>query len=575
MQCAASSCSSNLDNKSHFHNSIADSLHIWRQELSHDLDHKFLLAGIEHGFTIVDNVDNVVPVEVGNHKSTSDPEAHQAVENQLKAGIAEGHYCIPTQRPTIISALGAIPKQSSVYDINKATFVKSMDCRVIHDCSLPKGQSVNDYCNELESVQYETVQNAIELAGPGYYMAKVDLKNAYKSVPIHPSNYHLTGFKWHFTGHPGHTYLCDTRLPFGAKRAPGIFHRLTQSIKRMLLRRGYDRVVVYLDDFLVIAPTKHECTSVLNILLHLLRRLGFCISWPKVAGPAQRITFLGFDIDTVSQSLELPRTKLSEFCDLLKWFCSAKRVSLKQLQRLAGKLNWACHVVRGGRVFLRRILDCMSLLKQPHHRMRITPEILADVHWWLNYIATFNCKRLWDTNPKYVHLYMDACNSGAGVQCGSDWVYVNWDVDWPLVKGMHINHKEVLALFLAAHRWAPDWKNTTVVVHTDSTCALGIIRKGSTRNHIIMECMRSFFWLSELHQFQVWPVHIPGKDNHIPDAISRIGQPGQLARLASLLYPGDHHGLGHLYRSLAQHMSYNSFVSFFPQVVAAPNWKRS
>jgi hypothetical protein len=521
-----------------------------------------LLGGIENGFNIVDEVCDVTPVEVGNHKSVMDPGAYQLIENQIKAGVAEGHFCVCNKKPTVISALGAVPKQSSRYNPVDKTVTEFNDIRIIHDCSLPKGRSVNDYCHELETVQYESVNTAIALAGPNYYMAKVDLKNAYKSVPIHPSNYHLTGFKWRFSGNTEYSYLCDTRLPFGAKRAPNIFHRLTQSVKRMLHKKGFDKVVVYLDDFLVMAPTYEECNVALNVLLDLLRKLGFCISWPKVCGPTQRITFLGFDIDTVNQSLELPTVKVKEFVKLLKWFDSAKRVSLKHLQRLAGKLNWASQVVRGGRVFLRRILDRMSNLKQQHHRIRITTEMQADIHWWLTYINNFNCKRLWDKNPRYVNLYMDACNSGAGAQFGWDWLYLNWDMDWPEAKDLHINHKEVLTLFLAAHKWGHLWENTTVVVHTDSMCALGIIRKGSTRNNFIMECMRAFFWLSELYKFQVWPVHVPGKDNHIPDAISRIDQPGQLNRLASLLYPGDPFGLYKLYYALPNHMSAYAFTSF-------------
>ena len=31
--------------------------------------------------------------------------------------------------------------------------------------------------------------------------------------------------------------------------APGIFHRLTQAVKRMLKQKGLEATVVYLDDF--------------------------------------------------------------------------------------------------------------------------------------------------------------------------------------------------------------------------------------------------------------------------------------------------------------------------------------
>jgi len=88
-------------------------------------------------------------------------------------------------------------------------------------------------------------------------MAKIDLKSAYRHVPFHPSNYKTTGLKWQFHDDNTFTYLYDTKLPFGAKRSPENFHCLTQSITRMMSRRGFF-VVTYLDDFLIIADTKHD-----------------------------------------------------------------------------------------------------------------------------------------------------------------------------------------------------------------------------------------------------------------------------------------------------------------------------
>lgn len=58
-------------------------------------------------------------------------------------------------------------------------------------------------------------------------------------------------------------YLKDTKLPFGAKLSPGIFHRLTQAVRRMMARRGFNLLVVYLDDFLIISNSNK------NVLRHL------------------------------------------------------------------------------------------------------------------------------------------------------------------------------------------------------------------------------------------------------------------------------------------------------------------
>ena len=56
-----------------------------------------------------------------------------AVEETILGEIAEGNYVITDVKPTIVSALGAIPKPDS------------SEVHLIHDCSRPVGQALNDY----------------------------------------------------------------------------------------------------------------------------------------------------------------------------------------------------------------------------------------------------------------------------------------------------------------------------------------------------------------------------------------------------------------------------------------------
>ena len=55
-------------------------------------------------------------------------------------------------------------------------------------------------------------------------------------------------------------------------------------------------------------------------LINLLRKLGFNISWHKVVGPTQRITFLGVDIDTRNSTLSLGNDKLQQLEQQLQQF---------------------------------------------------------------------------------------------------------------------------------------------------------------------------------------------------------------------------------------------------------------
>ena len=73
--------------------------------------------------------------------------------------------------------------------------------RIIHDLSYPydKKSSVNDRIpSDQATVQYATLQQAIEIIvrlGRGCYLAKSDIKSAFRLIPLHPSQYHLFCFK--------------------------------------------------------------------------------------------------------------------------------------------------------------------------------------------------------------------------------------------------------------------------------------------------------------------------------------------------------------------------------------------
>ena len=126
----------------------------------------------------------------------------------------------------------------------------------------------------------------------------------------------------------------------------------------MMARRGYHLLVVYLYDFLIIEATRQECQEAYECLLQLLQDLGFHISWHKVVGPTQHLTFLGIELDTVQQCMSLPGDKLVELQGVVHSFSKCTRASKWQLQQLAGKLNWACRVVYGGCKIPEAYLGC-------------------------------------------------------------------------------------------------------------------------------------------------------------------------------------------------------------------------
>ena len=159
-------------------------------ELCEDADKEFLLHGIINGFQLIPANSALAPAEMDYYRSSTKPEARAKVEETIRDEIHQGNYIITQEKPTIVSAIGAVPKANSD------------ELRLIHDCSMPEGLGVNSYVPFLDKLHFQTIDDAIKLVDKEYYLAKIDLRHAYRSVPIHPSNFQATGLKWTFWGTP-------------------------------------------------------------------------------------------------------------------------------------------------------------------------------------------------------------------------------------------------------------------------------------------------------------------------------------------------------------------------------------
>ncbi|CAG2211241.1 unnamed protein product [Mytilus edulis] len=432
-------------------------LSAWSNELQNDFDKEFLLHGIEFGFDIIDASDIPLNIQAKNHPSASPSgPLYSKAHAQVLIEIENGNYIFADEKPKIISPMGVIPKPGG-------------GIRLIHDCSRPEGSAVNDFAGDPSKQIFQTLDDATKLVTASCYMAKVDLKSAYRSVQISKTSQQVTGFRWTFPDGREFT-LFDRKLPFGSKLAPGIFHRLSQAVRRIMSR--------------------------------------FAINWSKVVDPCQQITFLGVEIDSSTMEVRLPSDKLAVLKAELLAFTKRSHASKKQLQSLAGKLNWASAVIRGGRVFLRRIINCIMRIKRDWHKARLKGDIAQDILWWNNFISSFNGKSLILDQYPVTSVATDACRSGAGGFFDNDWFYVNWQCDFPFAENLHINELEALSVVFAARRWAKAWQNKRVLIFCDNVTTVSCLNKCSSRNATLMSYLRELFWLSASNNFHIKAVHI-------------------------------------------------------------------
>ena len=107
-------------------------------------------------------------------------------------------------------------------------------------------------------LEFPTIDEATRHMNMKTFLAKIDLKEEYISIPLHPSCYGLTGLHLQFSGDEDSTYFFDAHLPFGASKSCKIFQSFTNAIVRML---GHRNIVVcgYIDDFLIIEDSAESC----------------------------------------------------------------------------------------------------------------------------------------------------------------------------------------------------------------------------------------------------------------------------------------------------------------------------
>lgn len=153
----------------------------------------------------------------------------------------------------------------------------------------PSGHSVND--DAISKVSYALIDQVVATAqglGKGCLFAKLDLKEAYRVVPVHSSDQHLLAVQWE-----GVTYI-DKALVFELRSAPKLFSSLMDAMMWFLHEWGVSAALHYLDDFLLVgSPGSTVCAQSLSTTLVFCDELGFHVAWEKTEGPSTVLTFSG------------------------------------------------------------------------------------------------------------------------------------------------------------------------------------------------------------------------------------------------------------------------------------------
>ena len=190
----------------------------------------------------------------------------EVVKDDLAAEVLSHQIAGPYDKNSCpdahISRFGVIPKRH-----------QQGKWRLIIDLSYPKLHNVNDGIpKHLCSITYVMVDDTITKileSGQDTIIAKVDIKHAFRLLPVHPADRYLLTMEWK------QSIYIDTCLPFGLRSAPKLFNILADLLSWVTTQQGVTFSMHYLSDFQMFGPPDSPvCQHNINTITQVCDEVG-------------------------------------------------------------------------------------------------------------------------------------------------------------------------------------------------------------------------------------------------------------------------------------------------------------
>ena len=186
---------------------------------------------------------------------------------------------------------------------------------------------------EFKHFKMETLRSILCLIQQNCFMAKLDIKDAYYTVPIKHSDHKLLKFRFQ------NKLYKFVALPNGYSEGPRLFTKLLKPILAHL--RGNEIcIAAYIDDLFTMNRSFESCLSNVKQSSKLLDDMGFTINVSKsIFIPSQKMEFLGFTIDSVAMTVTLTSIKKHKLKCLCIDMLSKESMPIRSVSILLGTIT--------------------------------------------------------------------------------------------------------------------------------------------------------------------------------------------------------------------------------------------
>ena len=262
----------------------------------------------------------------------------------------------------------------------------------------------------------DSLKTVTDLMTQACYMASVDIKDAYYTVPIATEHKKCLKFRWR---DKLYQYTC---LPNGLASAPRIFSKLLKPVFNILRQKGY-LSSSYIDDCYLQGATYGECHENVQETGRLLGDLGFPIHNEKsVLIPSQVFTFLGFVLNSVTMTVQLTDSRKQKLKNACLNLVNKETCTVQNVAEVIGLIVSSFPGVEHGPLHYRSLeREKSNALRENKGNfgsfMILSPSSRAELNWWI-YNVDSSSKLISHVNPNSTFKLMP--QPMAGEECGEN-----------------------------------------------------------------------------------------------------------------------------------------------------------